>query len=167
MRRLLRFVDSLVLAIMLSALLHGQTSIAPRVPAPGTHPAITPKVTQPHQVPCWQEAGISKAAMQQRKQIQQNARSQVEAVCADSSLTMQQRQQRIRQIHPQAKQESEALITPAQQEAMKSCQQSRATGASHPSIPHPGHGGTGPCGEMPSANQPPPTQPAQPGEEPQ
>src|SRR3974390_2409026 len=66
-------------------------------PAPG-HPGATPK-----QEPCWQVAGISKSAMDQRRSIQQGVRSQVEAACADSSLTAQQRSEKIREIHQQAK----------------------------------------------------------------
>jgi len=167
MKRLLPLVCSLAVALTLSASLHAQTPLPRRGPTLGTHPAGPLKATHPHQVPCWEEAGISKAAMDQRRQIQQNARSQVEAVCADSSLTMQQKRERIREIHQQAHQESEALITPEQQQALKTCQQSRATGGGHPSVPHPGHAGTGPCGEMPSANHPSPKEPVQPGEEPQ
>jgi len=162
MQRPLRLISSLALGLMLAVSLHAQTPVPPHVPPVGNRPI---KTTQTHQVPCWEQAGISKAAMEQRKQIQQNTRSQVEGVCANSSLTMQQKQQRIREIHQQAHQESEALITPEQQQAMKACQQSRA--ASHPSVPHAGHAGTGPCGEMPSANQPSPKEPVQPDEEPQ
>jgi len=167
MKRLLSLVGSLAVGITLSASLCAQTPLPQRTPSLGTHPVTLPKTTRPHQEPCWQEAGISKAAMDQRKQIQQNARSQVEAVCADSSLTLQQKQQRIREIHQQAHQESEALITPEQQQAMKACQQSRASAAPHPSVPHPAHPATGPCGEMPSATQSSPKEPAPAGEEPQ
>jgi hypothetical protein len=96
--------------------------------------------------------------MEQRHAIQQRTRSEVEAVCAEPSLTQQQRQQKIREIHEQAKQELDALVSPQQMEALKSCQQSRNHGGSHP----PGHSasaGHGPCGEMPStpAPNPPPS----------
>jgi hypothetical protein len=166
MKRPLSLVCALV-GIMFSASLHAQTPLPPRGPSLGTRPAGPLKVARPHPMPCWEEAGISKAAMDRRRQVQQNAHAQVEAVCADSSLTMQQKQERIREIHQQARQESEALITPGQQQALKACQQSRATGGGHPAIPHPGHGGSGPCGEMPSANQASPKETVPPGEEPQ
>ena len=101
------------------------------------------------QEPCWQEAGVSKATMEQRRSIEQGVRSQVSAVCADSSLTTQQRNEKIREIHQQAHQQLEALITPQQQEAMKACQQSRPhSGAGQVHVGHAG-GGTGPCGELP------------------
>lgn len=165
MKPLLPLVCSQVVGIMLSVSLYGQTPFPSHGPSLA-HPTSPLKTTKPRQVPCWEEAGISKATVDRRRQIQQNTRSQVEAVCADSSLTMQQKQQRIREIHQQAHQESEALITPEQQQAMKACQQSRATG-SHPSVPHPGHAASGPCGEMPSASQPSPKEPVPPNEEPQ
>ena len=118
-------------------------------PAPG-HPGATPK-----QEPCWQVAGISKSAMDQRRSIQQGVRSQVEAACADSSLTAQQRSEKIREIHQQAKQQIDALITPQQMEALHSCQQSRNHGGGmHPSTPHAGGGGHGPCGELPAGSSP-------------
>jgi len=106
--------------------------------------------TQPaHQSPCWQQAGISQSAMQQRKQIEENTHSQVESVCSDSSLTPQQKQQKIRQLHQEAQQQMGGLATPQQEQALKSCRASRGEG------PHMGgmHGG-GPCGETTSGNQP-------------
>jgi len=151
--------------IFLAAPLSAQVRV-PRVTAPGsgTKPAATG--TQ-HQPPCWEQAGISKAAMQQRRQIQQETQSQVQAVCADSSLTPQQKAAKIREIHQQAHQQSEALITPAQTEAMKACQQERAANAPHPPVPHPGtpHPGAGPCGEMIPAAAPPSKEPGTQSEE--
>lgn len=133
-------VLTLILALSLAA-------FAQSIPSrPGTAPAhpATPK-----QEPCWQVAGISKSAIEQRKSIMQNAHSQVEAVCADTSLTAQQRNEKIRQIHQQAKQQVDALITPSQMESLRSCQSSRAgahpSGGGHPS----GGAGGGPCGELP------------------
>jgi hypothetical protein len=102
------------------------------------------------QEPCWQEAGVSKAAIEQRRSIEQGVRGQVASVCANSSLTPQQRQQQIRQIHERAHQQIDALISPQQQEAIKSCQASRGHGGGGV---HAGGGGRGmgPCDEMPSA----------------
>jgi hypothetical protein len=118
-------------------------------------PGAVVRAPQPHQPPCWQEAGISKSAMEQRRAIQRRTRAEVEAVCAESSLTPGQRQQKIRQIHEQAKQEVDALVTPQQTEALKSCQMSRNHGGGHPGVPHPpAGGGHGPCGELPSSRNP-------------
>ena len=102
--------------------------------------------------PCWEVAGVSKAALQQRRSIAQQARQEVEAVCANSSLSMQQKRRQIQQIHERERQEIEAIITPAQQEAMRSCQEERhgAHGGGHVGS----HGG--PCGEMSVGHKPHP-----------
>jgi len=104
--------------------------------------------------PCWQVAGISKAAMDQRKALNLQTRHQVEAVCANSSLSTQQKRQQIQQIHRQEKEQLDGMITPTQQEAMRSCQSERNAG--HVSAGHVGR--AGPCGEMPTG-QPPSPQP--------
>ncbi len=112
----------------------------------GPSATARPGSRPPQQEPCWEVAGVSKSAIQQRRAITQHARQEVEAVCANSSLSIQQKRQQIQQIHHRERQEIEAIITPAQQEAMRSCQEQR-----HPvhSGGHVGGGGGGPCGEMP------------------
>jgi len=130
-------------------------------PLPG-HPGPVARAPQAHQPPCWQEAGVSKSAMEQRQGIQRKTKAEVEAVCAETSLSPQQRHQRIQQIHEQAKQEMDALVSPQQLEAIKSCQMSRNHGG-HPVAGHPVAGaGHGPCGELSSGPKPPkgPTPPA-------
>jgi len=108
------------------------------------------------QEPCRQEAGISKSAMEQRRQIEQNTRAEIQSVCNDPALTPQQKREKIRQLHQQARQQIEGVITPQQQEALKSCQQQRA--AAHPPRTGPAvhsGGGRGPCGEtIPKSNPP-------------
>jgi hypothetical protein len=102
-----------------------------------------------HREPCWKVAGISPSALQQRRSVEQSAKAQIAAVCADSSLTAKQRQQQIQQIHQQTMQAVEALITPQQQEALKACRAARETGTA--AAPHPQGAATGPCGEAPAA----------------
>lgn len=127
-------------------------------------PIPTPVPTKPKVEPCWQVAGISKAAIQERAAISRQTRQEVEAVCANSSLSPQQKQQEIKQIHEKAKQQMDALITPEQQSAMHSCQEER----SHASAPRVAHGGGGgPCGDLsaphpPSAGEEAPTDPPKP-----
>jgi len=111
----------------------------------GPPTASRPIAKPPKQEPCWEVAGVSKSAIQQRRAITQQARQEVESVCANSSLSAQQRRQQIQQIHQRERQEVEAIISPAQQEAMRSCQEQR-----HP-VQAGGHGGGGhggPCGEI-------------------
>jgi hypothetical protein len=105
------------------------------------------------QPPCWQQAGISKDVLQQRHNLEQAARSQIASVCADTSLSPQQKREKIREIHQQTQQQVQALMTPQQQEALKSCQAAR--NGEHGGAPHPhAGGGMGPCGETPSGTSP-------------
>ncbi len=89
--------------------------------------------------------------MEQRHALAKQARAEIESVCANSSLTLQQKHEEIRAIHEREKQQANALVTPQQEGALKACQESRGHGGG-------GHGGfggggrgLGPCGEMPSA----------------
>jgi hypothetical protein len=123
----------------------GTYQLAAQTPAtPASPRGTTPKK------PCWQQAGISQSALQQRKQIEESTRSQVESVCSDSALTPQQKQQKIHQIHEQAQKEIAGAISPQQEAALKSCREGRGE------APHMGgvHGGGGPCGEMASGTKP-------------
>jgi hypothetical protein len=105
------------------------------------------------QPPYWQQAGISKEVLQQRHSLEQAAHSQIASVCADTSLGPQQKREKIREIHQQTSQQVQALMTPQQQEALKSCQAARNGG--HDGAPHPhAGGGMGPCGEAPSVASP-------------
>ena len=106
----------------------------------------------PKQTPCWQQAGISKEVMEQRKTLEQQAKSQVAAVCADTSLTAQQKREKIKAIHQQTQQQVQALITTDQQAALKSCQAARKEAQTeNGGGPHPG-AGKGPCGDMPAGS---------------
>ena len=127
-----------------------------------TGPPVTSKPTpRPRVKPCWEVAGVSKSAIEQRRTITQQARQEVEAVCANSSLSMQQKRQQIQQIHQRERQEIDAIITPAEREAIRACQEQRGHGGGgHVGG---GHGG-GLCGEMPA---PPKAKPQQPKPNPQ
>ena len=103
------------------------------------------------QQPCWQVAGISQQTAQQHRQIEENTRSQVQAVCTNSSLSPEQKKQQIRQLHEEARKQMEALINPQQEQALKSCREQR--GEHEHGGTHRG-GGEGPCGEMPSGKGP-------------
>lgn len=126
--------------------LHAQVTLRPphsqQIPT-----TITPKTTTQQPVPCYEVAGVSKAAIERRRSVAQEANAQVEAVCANASLTPQQRAQEISRIRKQESTELNSIITPQQQEAIKECNQAR-----HPSTgvaaPHPGGIRRGPCGEV-------------------
>src|SRR6516165_5697914 len=116
----------------------------PHVPVPGV-PVHHPP-TQPQQPPCYEVAGVSKTALQERQNVVRSANAQVEAVCANASLTPQQRAQEIRQIRQRQRAEMNTIVTPQQQEAINACNKAR-----HPvtvaNAPHPGPA-RGPCGEL-------------------
>src|SRR5258708_1408480 len=139
----------LTLIILSAALAENATAQAPI----RTRPSTAPGTTNPRLEPCWEVAGVSKAAIQQRRMITQQARQQVEAVCANASLSIQQKRQQIQQIRQRERQEIEAVITPAQQEAMRSCQQGRNGGHGGGDL---GGGHGGPCGEMSLGPKPKP-----------
>jgi hypothetical protein len=71
----------------------------------------------------------------------------VQAVCHDSSLSPQQKREKIRQLREQV-QEAEALLTPQQQEALRTCREQRVAGRGGRGGIH--HGGAEPCSEMPN-----------------
>ena len=111
-----------------------------------TVPGTRPNRTTNRREPCWEVAGVSKAAMQQRRALAQQFHQEVEAVCANASLTPAQKQERIREIQQQERQQMQGLITPQQEEAMRVCRQQRGGGA-HAGGGTGGHGG--PCGTLP------------------
>ena len=120
----------------------GSTTGIPRsTGSTGTRP---PNGTTTRREPCWQVAGISKSAMEQRHTLSMQMRQEVEAVCADAALSAAQKQSRIHQIREQERQQIDGLISPAQREAMHACQASRGGHAGGGG----GHlgGGGGPCG---------------------
>jgi hypothetical protein len=120
----------------------------PGTTVPGTRPVRRGGSATGHREPCWQVAGISKAAMQKRRTLALQTRQEVEAVCANASLTAAQKQQRIREIHQQERQQMQALITPQQEEALRACRQERGGGV-HAGGGHIGGHGAGPCGSLP------------------
>ena len=144
-------VLALLAGIILSAAL-SENAIA-QVPIRTGPPAASRPTPRPRVEPCWEVAGVSKSAIQQRRVIAQQARQEVEAVCANSSLSIQQKRQQIQQIRQRERQEIDAIITPAQQEAMRSCQEQRNGGHGGG---HVGGGHGGPCGEMSVGHKPHP-----------
>ena len=107
--------------------------------------------------PCWQQAGIEKSVMEQVWTVGRDARSQVEAVCSNSSLTPQQRSQQAREIREKAMQKRDSLMTADQSKALTACQQARggnhSGGGMHEGGMH--EGGGGGCGEMARAGSRP------------
>lgn len=137
----------MIAGIILSAALAAQVPIHTG-PSTGAKP-----VPRTQKEPCWEVAGVTKAAMQERRAVSRQARQEVEAVCSNSSLSLSQKRAEIQQIRARERQQIDGIITPAQREAMKSCQESR--GGGHAGGGHVGGGG-GPCGEMSAGHNPHP-----------
>jgi len=133
----IRLLHLIALAAFLSA--GSLWAQATRPTTPSSKPIPTGK-----QEPCWKQAGISQTALQQHRQIAEQTHSQVEAVCANSSLTPQRKRQQIRQIREQAHAKMDKLVSPSQMEALKSCRAKRGMPAAA-QTPR----GADPCGNMP------------------
>ena len=144
-------VLALLAGIILSAAL--SENVGAQVPIRTGPPAASRPTPRPRVEPCWEVAGVSKSAIQQRRVIAQQTRQEVEAVCANSSLSIQQKRQQIQQIRQRERQEIDAIITPAQQADMRSCQEQRNGGHGGG---HVGGGHGGPCGEMSVGHKPHP-----------
>jgi hypothetical protein len=85
--------------------------------------------------PCWEQAGISKSVMEQRKSILQSTRSQVEAVCSETNLSEQQKREKIHEIRQAAQEKINAMISSGERQQLEACQR-----AHQPTSPHPtGH----------------------------
>lgn len=127
--------------VLCTAALLASVSLAAQTSSPS---GASPSQTGPARrggTPCWQQAGIEKSVMEQRWSIERDTRSQIEAVCSNSSLTPQQKHQQTRDLRQQARQKMEGLVTPEQEKALTACQEQR--GFSHPG----GAGMQGGCGE--------------------
>jgi len=129
-------------------------SAGAQVPVRTQFPAPAKPAPRPRQEPCWQVAGVTQAAIREQRSIALQAKSEVESVCANSSLSVQQKRQEIKQIHERERQQIDAIISPSQREALRSCQESRGHGGHGGGG---GHGGSGPCGgELSSGHNPHP-----------
>jgi hypothetical protein len=142
-----RFSLLLFAIAVASASVMGQQSKP--APAGSTAPSGTPA---PRHIACWKQVGISPAVIQQRKAIMEAAKSKIEGVCGDDSLTAQQKKEQIHQIHQEAVQQAEGLIPAAQMEALKKCQAAYTTGSHHART-------TTPCGEPLEPEETTPTEP--------
>src|SRR5271156_2377627 len=132
-----QFLCPFVLALCVSPLL-AQSAPQSTTPPPSAQPGPG---RRGNMTPCWQQAGIEKSVMEQRWSIERDTRSQIEAVCSNSSLTPQQKHQQVKDLRLQARQKMDGLVTPEQEKSLTSCQQQRG-------FSHPGGGGMNERGGM-------------------
>jgi hypothetical protein len=97
------------------------------------------------QSPCWRTAGISPSMVNQRWQIEADAKAKIYAVCSNDSLDPKQKADKLRQIDEQTTREIAKIIPAKQLGEFKACQAERdrekaqrAGGTPHREI--------GPCG---------------------
>ncbi len=135
----------------LALLLCAGTMLAQSTP-PTTNPPSQTRPMHRGGDNCMQQAGIQPSVMDQIHSIAQEAHSQIENVCSNTSLTPQQKQQQAREIREKAMQKREGLLTADQQKALMECQQARSGNHPNGGGPHEGMGGG--CGEMPHHERP-------------
>ena len=111
----------LLLMVPIAHQIVGECSDGPCRTATGTPPAAR-RGRPPRQTPCWRVAGIAPAAVNQRWQIEDNAKGKISTLCSDPSLTPEKKRERIRQINEQTDQEIAKIIPAKQLEVFKTCQ---------------------------------------------
>jgi len=128
--------------VILSAILFALISGGAQQPAPRSEPTAAKGPATQKTEPCWEQAGISKNVMEQRRSIQESTRSEIRAVCSEPNLSEEQKRERIRQIRQAARERADAIISPAERQQLEACQ--RARHASGPKAgDHPA--GSDPC----------------------
>lgn len=138
--------------LAMAAALFSVTVLMAQNEPPASQPQ-TSAPTQTRQEPCWQEAGISPQVFRQHEAIERNKHSQVQSVCADISLTQQQKIEKIAEIREAAQQKNDALITPEQQKSVAACRQQRMGPNRERAFPCTGRRGS-PQNGAPSGGQP-------------
>ena len=114
-----------------------QGTLAKNAPPKSSQPGRS-QIKGSHEA-CWKQAGIPESAIQQRKTIEENAHSQVQSVCSDSSLNQQQKMQKIRDIRKSTHEQMRSLLSPQQEQALKQCQREHGRAGAH----HAGSGASG------------------------
>src|SRR5215472_6547031 len=71
--------------------------------------------------PCWEQAGISKSVIEQRRSIQESTRSEIQAVCSEPNLSEEQKREKIHQIRQAAREKADAMISPAERQHLEAC----------------------------------------------
>jgi len=110
------------------------TVVAQNAPPAGSNPnaGARPMRSGNAAALCFQKAGLDQSVMQELFSIQREARSQIQNVCSNTSLTPEQKHQQVEEIHQQTHAKIGGLITPEQQQELIACRQQQQGGASHP-----------------------------------
>lgn len=125
-----------------------QTSTqTPATPKTNTAPSSAQKSTaKTHarntEPPCWRQAGLTAAMVNQRWKLQDTGKTKIAEVCSEASSSPQQKHDKIEQINAQTDQAIAKLIPEKQLQAFNACQ--AALDKKHPKPA--GQKELGPCG---------------------
>ena len=118
---------------LVMALLFASASPA-LVRAQGTQDAGQQQAAPAQSAPAKPDLNLTDDQKAQMKQIHENAKSQIDAVNSDSSLSTGQKQAKIGHIHRETRKQVEAILTPEQRQTMKEWRRShRGEGHQPPS----------------------------------
>jgi len=125
--------------------------VTPQAPAELAQPQPPPpgaRTRRPgRQAPCWRTAGISPGLVNQRWQIEANAKALIDAACSNDSLSPKQKADKLHQIDEQTEREIAKIIPAKQLGEFKACQaeRDREYARARPAGTTP-HRELGPCG---------------------
>ncbi len=114
-----------VVSLFALALVRAQHPNVPAAVPQGGPTQVNGRPVSQKPEPCWEEAGISKGVIEQRKSIQENTRSQIQAVCSEPNLSEQQKHEKIREIRQAAHDKVNAMISPAERQKLEACHRGR------------------------------------------
>ena len=102
--------------------------------------------------PCFKQAGVSDETWQKIMEIHKANHQNMVGICENSALSTQQKREQIRQAFRDTQQQVHDMLTPQQQEAVKSCRQERrgdrqGMGGGMGGMHRGGHGGD-PCARI-------------------
>jgi Spy/CpxP family protein refolding chaperone len=99
---------------------NGTSSAPASSPGTGANPATGPGQMNPRGA-CFEKAGVPRSTMAKRRSIMKDARSQMEWACNDTSLSNQQRMQKIRGIIQNSRKQLADLLTSQQRQQLRQC----------------------------------------------
>ena len=116
-------LSAAVLGTMLAGAAFAQTATTPATSNSGTQATDTHKEKRgekmrEHRDKMAQELGLTDDQKAQMKSIHQDARKQAQAIKNDSTLSADQKKAKLKDLHEQTMQKSEALLTPDQKQKM-------------------------------------------------
>ena len=98
-----------------------QTPAAPKTSAAGSSPQKSASKIHA-EPPCWRQAGLTGAMVNQRWKLQDAGKAKIAEVCGEASTSPQQKHDKIEQINAQTDQAIARIIPQKQLQAFNACQ---------------------------------------------